>query len=181
MVWFGVVGVVVQFAGIAIAVLGVSRTHAALFGEAAFTASFLRVQTWFTRKVLRRPGRVVLGSADASIGPASASGRGVVRPARPGSDATLDEQVAFLRRMVDLLAQESEENQRHAERLVRESKERFDQELAAIRSEASAMQGDLRQVREALVGRDGGGLRLAAWGLSLTAVGLLITIPALPW
>ena len=121
------------------------------------------------------------GTAISASGAATGRAFGQVRPSKPVDDAPRDEQIAYLTRFVEILAEEITGVRKHADAIVEESESRIGtrmEEMSARLAQADERVGTLRA---AMLGADGTGLRQAAVGLAVTLFGVMLSAAGLPW
>ena len=97
------------------------------------------------------------GVAISALGAVTARGFAQVRPSKPTDDAPPDEQIAYLTRFVEILAEETTAVRKHADAIVEESESRIGtrmEEMAARLAQADERVGTLRA---AMLGADGTG------------------------
>lgn len=164
MVWLAFAGIVLQIAGLALAVRGVSLTYRqAVPGGRFWRDTALAFAQWVRIKVFRRtPDATVHAVAATALASFSGSAYGQVRPRLPAEDAMTEEQIAYLRRMVEILSNEITEARAFTREVVQEAETRIGTRLDDVSARVDRTATDVASMWNALWGRDGRGLRDAA-------------------
>ncbi len=183
MIWLAFTGILLQVAGLAVAVRGVSLTYKqAVPGGRLWRDTGVAFRRWLRVKIFRRSRDAVVHAGAATVvGAFGGSVYGRVRPPLPADGAATDEQITYLRGMVEILSKEITEARAFTREVVQETEERIGARLDDVSTRVNRTAEDVASMWNALWGRDGRGLRDAAVGLAVTAVGVGLTAFGLPW
>lgn len=185
--WLSLIGVALHILGLGIAAWGVSQTYGQATGsnlsEDLWRRLRQRVNRLLRRPELPSPSAVSIQASASATATLKASAR--VRAADPGRYAPSWQQVQYLRRSVEILIEQDDEDRRYAEDERRELagglRRRQDEATTKHQEEIRALEKQAEQTRDALWGTDGKGLQDAVIGLAITVAGVALTSAALPW
>jgi hypothetical protein len=173
-----VVGVFLELIGLCLALKGVADTYGEIFLERnLFKDLRADVGRWWQTMVLRRPINqhvIVRGAASGSM-TFSGEAVGVARYTRPGGDASIDDVLDYIDASVQSLRRHDEANRTFTKDQVKRLEQRMGERVDAVAGRLSSVDRELRQVRTAVVGPDGAGLRTAVLGLGITMVGVVVS------
>ena len=185
--WLSLVGVALQVVGLVIAMWGVSQTYEQAMGSSMSKDLWRRLRQW-ARRLLRRPEPATAKTVPVqavAIGTATLRASARVSASDPGRYAPSWKQVQYLRRSVEILFEQDDEDRRYAEHERRELatglRQRQDDLEARQEADIRELENRAEQTRDALWGTNGKGLQNAVVGLAITAAGVALTSAALPW
>jgi hypothetical protein len=179
--WVALAGIVLQVAGLFVAIRGVWSTYSTVFKRPMLPDLRADVARWWRVRVRRQRPATAIGVGAARV--SSIAGRGfvTVRPPDPGSAASSLEQVQYLRLYVEGLATELDHTRKHAQEQLDAAERRLLGRFARVDEEMANTKRDVETIGEGVLGSDGRGLRWAAVGLSLTLLGVALTAAGLQW
>ena len=182
MVWVALIGTALQAIGLVIAIKGLSETYSEALDRSLVGDLREDWKRW-VRAPFRRGRRpqVVYGTGAGVTATVAMSVSGQIRQSKPVDDATDAERLDYLMRFVEVLSNETAAARQDAKELVREMENKTDARIGEITSRLDETDQRLLTVRAAVLGPDGLGLRHAAIGLSVTFVGVVLSIAGLPW
>lgn len=184
--WVALAGIILQVIGVAMAVRGLAATYTEAVGYQSLWRDLWEVDRprWWGRIAFWQkpePQTIEVGPVD-TMGATGSLGLFLTgRPPQPPTDATLEQQVDYLTKLIDAVADELVETRQTAKAEHRELQQYVSERIVEIREEVGPVQSEVRTVRKAAFGHDGGGLRRAVLGLCITGVGIALTAAGLPW
>lgn len=182
MVWIALAGTALEVVGLTLAVVGVSETYRESLDRDLWHDVRADLGRWFRRAILQKPqARPVYHGVARQTLPSLTFGQafGQVRPPKPGDDASNDVKVDYLMRVVELVSQEVTAARAHADTMVRDAEARIAEQNRRVGDQLADADKQLRSLRTALVGIDGSGLRRAAVGLTVTLIGVVLSVAGL--
>jgi hypothetical protein len=178
--WVALVGLVLQAVGVAVALWGLGETYRDITTDNL--ARDMARRAWRGMQLWRAPDPVVVEGKAASIMALAGRAFATSAPPRPPDDASLGEKVDHLMDRVDELAREITGARMWASEEATAAEKRANERTREVAGRVDAVEGHVTSLRVTLGGgRDGRGLRVAAWGLVVTIVGTLLGAPAIFW
>lgn len=170
--WIGTVGALFQIAGLLIAVAGVNAVHKTITGRGLWGT----VADDLVATARRSEPQEVTGSANVTLGAATSAGLGFVQTKEPSEDATLDEQIAYLREQVRHLVTYQAQAAEFTGKALADVRRNLDRVAHLSESRTAELRSHLETVKEALAGKEGTGLHVTMLGLLVTLLGMVLTV-----
>lgn len=180
MVWVASLGMVLELLGLVLATRGIALVYSKTFQRSVCADLWSDITRWFRETVLRKrpPPTTVHGSMAGSFAFAG-SAFAQVRPGAPPTEASPEEQIDYLMRAVDALSDEGTRTREHAQAKAQEAEQRVGKRIDRLSERLDETGRELGTVHTALFGVNGSGLRETVSGLTITAVGVLLSLAGL--